>query len=151
VRDELREMKGERFSTHNSPLTSHLLNSAYEDFCANLEKLRNLVPVSTICMHGSPRSKYDNKAIWEKYDYKNLGITGEPYFDVDFDKTFYLTDTGRRWNGHLFNVRDKATKENPLTNEKFLKLRFHSTFDLIRAIEEEELPKKAMLNFHPQR
>jgi hypothetical protein len=70
---------------------------------------------------------------------------------VDFDKTFYLTDTGRRWDGHLFNVRDKATKENPLTNEKFLKLRFHSTFDLIRAIEEEELPKKAMLNFHPQR
>ena len=37
-------------------------------------------------MHGSPLSKWDSRAIWEKYDYRALGITAEPYFDIDFNK-----------------------------------------------------------------
>jgi hypothetical protein len=36
------------------------------------------------------------------------GIIGEPYFDVDFSKMLYLTDTGRRWDGGIVSVRDKA-------------------------------------------
>jgi hypothetical protein len=47
-------------------------------------------------MHGSPRSKFDNKELWSKYNYRDLGIIGEPFFDIDFDDFFYLTDTGRR-------------------------------------------------------
>jgi hypothetical protein len=135
-------------------VSEKLLDLAYENFCANLEKLRKLVPVSTICMHGSPRSKYDNKAIWEKYDYKNLGITGEPYFDVDFDKTFYLTDTGRRWDGWKVSVRDKVPQQVEW-NQKGLV--FHSTKDIINAITTgktlsgAEMPVQVMFTFHPQR
>lgn len=114
---------------------NQLLDLAYEQFCRNLVKFRKIVEIKTISMHGSPLSSFDNRAIWQKYDYKALGILAEPYFDLDFNATFYITDTGRRWDGHLFNVRDKATDENPLTNPEFLKLRFHSTADLIRAIE----------------
>ena len=66
---------------------------AWDLFRFNLDKFRSLVDVNTICMHGSPRSKYDNKALWEKYDYNSLEIIGEPYYDVDFDMVFYLTDT----------------------------------------------------------
>ncbi|MBR6933439.1 MAG: hypothetical protein IKH49_09075, partial [Bacteroidales bacterium] len=80
---------------------------AYADFCKNLEALRKLVPVKSICMHGSPRSPYDSKDIWKKYDYKALGIENEPYLDTDFSKVFYLTDTGRRWDGYKVSVRDK--------------------------------------------
>ena len=64
---------------------------------------------------------------------------------------FYLTDTGRRWDGHRYNVRDKATKENPITNPEFLKLRFHHTKDIIKVVNAGAFPKQAMLNFHPQR
>jgi hypothetical protein len=83
------------------------LQNAYHDFQTNLQKLRKLVPVKTICMHGSPRSPHDSREIWKEYSYKDLGIVGEPYFDADFSKIFYLTDTGRRWDGYKVSVRDK--------------------------------------------
>jgi len=43
----------------------------------------------------------------EKYDFRDYGIIAEPYFDVAFDEVFYLTDTGRRWDGDRVSVRDK--------------------------------------------
>jgi len=108
---------------------------ALERFRKNLAYLRQFAPVTTITMEGAPLSKYDNRDLWKKYDYKKLGILAEPYFDINFNELYYITDTARRWDGHLYNVRDKATKENPVTNPEFLKLRFHSTFDLINAIK----------------
>ena len=86
-----------------------LYELALEDFKQNLERLRKLYPVKTICMHGSPLSKYDSRDLWNVYDYRDFGIIGEPYFDVDFDKVLYLTDTGRRWDGERFNIRDKIS------------------------------------------
>ncbi len=77
----------------------------------NLERLRKLYPVKTICMHGSPLSKYDNRKLWEKHDYKDYGIIGEPYFDVDFSRVLYLTDTGRCWDGFDYSVRDKVISD----------------------------------------
>ena len=85
-----------------------LINAGYDSFNKNLEMLRKNFDIKTICMHGSPRSKYDNKLIWTKYDYRDLGIIGEPYFDIDFTELAYYTDTGRRWNGEAVSVRDKV-------------------------------------------
>jgi hypothetical protein len=121
--------------------TQELVDMAYEEFRRNLEMFREIVPVETICMHGSPRSKFDNKDIWKKYDYRNLGITGEPYFDIDFNKVAYLTDTGRMWNGSKFSIRDKV--ESGFASD------FKSTGDIINA--SKNLPLKIMFTFHPQR
>ncbi len=44
-------------------------------------------------MHGSPRSKYDNKSIWSNNKYTDYEIIGEPYFDLNFNNVGYLTDT----------------------------------------------------------
>ena len=118
-----------------------LLDSAYAEFCNNLENLRRLVPVETICMHGSPRSKFDNREIWKKYDYRKLGIIGEPYLDINFNNVAYLTDTGRRWNGEKVSIRDKV--KSPFN------FNFRTTHDLIRSID--QLPNYVMLTFHPQR
>jgi hypothetical protein len=122
--------------------------NAWDDFRYHLDKLRKLVEVKTICMHGSPRSKFDNKEIWKKYDYRSLDIMGEPYFDIDFDSVFYLTDTGRRWDGWKTSVRDKVPQQ-----EEWIKrsLVYHSTDDIIRAVEENRLPNQIMFTFHPQR
>ena len=124
------------------------IDLAYDVFCRNLEKLRRITEIKTISMHGSPLSKYDNREIWKKYDYKKLGIIGEPYFDVDFNEVLYLTDTGRRWDGWKASVRDKV----PLQEQWIKKdLVFHSTKNIIKACKQDNLPDKIMMNFHPQR
>jgi len=134
-----------------------LFELAIDDFRLNLEKLRKLYPVKTVCMHGSPLSKWDNRDLWKKYDYRDYGIIAEPYFDVDFDEVLYLTDTGRRWDGDAFNIRDKVeTLERgnvkTLKREKeFGDLKFRHTWDIIEAAERGLLPDKIMLNTHPQR
>jgi len=89
---------------------SAVFDKAIKSFERNLEKLRKLYPVKTICMHGSPLSKWDNRDLWKKYDYRDYGIIAEPYFDVDFREVLYLTDTGRRWDGDEVSVRDKVRK-----------------------------------------
>jgi len=123
------------------------VEKAIADFNNKLEMLRKLAPVETICMHGSPRSKYDNRDLWEHNNYRDFGIIGEPYFDIDYSKVFYLTDTGRRWDGDKFSVRDRVESANPI----FKALQFHRTKDIIRAVEEGIFPDQVMFTFHPQR
>ncbi len=119
------------------------LKKGIQDFEKNLNDLRALTEVTTICMHGSPMSKYDSKDLWNKYDYRDFGLIGEPYFDVNFDLVFYLTDTGRCWDGHKVSVRDKV-------NTSFRQT-YHSTKEIIEAINENKLPDQIMFTFHPQR
>ncbi len=126
------------------------LERAIEDFNTNLEKIRKLVPVTTITMHGSPTSKHDSRDLWGKFDYKDLGLIGEPYFDIDFSKVLYLTDTGRRWDGSKVSVRDKV---NPIMNQQLEEKGFsiHSTDDIIWAANLNALPDVIMFTIHPQR
>ncbi len=125
------------------------VESAYLDFCNNLNKLRKIGPVKTICMHGSPRSPYDSKDIWKAYDFKTLGLLGEPYLSADFSKILYLTDTGRRWDGYKVSVRDKIENYQNEWNAKGWS--FHSTDEIIKALKENRLPNQLMITTHPQR
>ena len=160
-----------KFGVRSSKLVEEdLYDEALLSFKNNLEKLRKLYPVKTICMHGSPRSRFDNKAVWKKYNYRDYGIIGEPYFDIDFNEVFYLTDTGRRWDGDKVSIRDKVdsskfevrssksgnhgkppvtSNQQPTTAKS--NLRFHSTADIIKAASLNDLPDKIMFTFHPQR
>ena len=112
-------------------------------FKQHLETMRKLVPVSSICMHGSPRSRYDNRDLWNTYDYHDFDVEGEPYFDVDFERVYYLTDTGRRWDGAEFSIRDEVINHFGLT--------FHSTQQIIQAVRNKIFPDKVLFTFHPQR
>lgn len=118
-----------------------LIDLAYESFCKNIELFRKDFEISTICMHGSPLSKFDNKIIWKKYSYKLLEILGEPYIDINWNECGYLTDTGRRWNGDNVSVRDKV-------NSRY-KLNFRSTHNVIENIK--ALPEQLMVTIHPER
>lgn len=125
------------------------VDAAFDDFCKNLEALRKLTDVKSICMHGSPRSPYDSKDIWKKYDYHALGIESEPYLDTDFSRTFYLTDTGRRWDGYKVSVRDKIPQfQDDWTAEGLV---FHSTDDVIEGLRSGRIPRHLMMTVHPQR
>ncbi len=82
------------------------------------------------------------------YDYHDFGITTEPYFDLDFNQFFYLTDTGRCWDGWNVSVRDKVPQQEEWVKQGLV---FHSTEQIIRAANEGRLPDKIMMTFHPQR
>ena len=120
---------------------------AYDNYKDNLIYFRTFYPVKTISMHGSPASRYDNRDIWRSYDYHELGIIGEPYFDfINQADLLYFTDTGRCWDGDKFNVRDKAMTD--LSDNKVL---VHSTQDLTDFLIHRENVKAVMISTHPQR
>lgn len=135
----------------------HEIGYHYEDFCIakgnkqkaieyfinNLEYFRQFYPVNTICMHGSPLSKWDNRLLWNDYNYKDFGIIGEPYFDVDYNKVLYITDTGRKWNDFRSNIRDKVYSK--------FDYRIRNSYHLIEMIDNSKLPDKILINTHPQR
>lgn len=73
-------------------------------FEQNLEKLREITTIKTICMHGRPLSKYDNRELWKTYDYRDFDIIGEAYLSVG-EKVNYFSDTGRCWSTKD-NMRD---------------------------------------------
>lgn len=125
------------------------VEKALAHFKSHLDYFRQFYPVMTICMHGSPRSKYDSRGLWKHYDYHDYGIIGEPYFDVDFSKVFYLTDTGRRWDGFNVSVRDKI----PVYQDQWIKegLVYHSTDGIIKESGNGTLAKRLMMTTHPQR
>ena len=124
------------------------IDKAYEHFKEKLEYFRTFYPVKTICMHGAPTSKYDGKDLWKKYSYKDLGIIGEPYFDIDFSGLFYLTDTGMMWDGYKVSVRDKI----PVYQDIWVREGkvYHSSDDIIKAVG-ASLPTRIMITTHPQR
>ncbi len=144
-------MLGHEIGYHYESLTTcdGDVDKAFEDFCKNLEALRAIVPVRSICMHGSPRSPFDSKDIWKKYDYHKLNIDYEPYIDTDFSQVFYLTDTGRRWDGYKVSVRDKIPQYQDEWTSKGLT--FHTTDDIIEGLHKGLVPQKLMITIHPQR
>jgi hypothetical protein len=152
---------------------------ALKRFEKNLNTLREIAPVKTICMEGAPLSKWDNRDLWQQPQasspkpqtysvhasplpclhahYRDYGIIGEPYFDIDFSRVLYLTDTGRRWDGDKVSVRDKVGNLTPF-NSPSPNWRggqgvrtLHSTSDIISAANSGILPDQIMFTFHPQR
>lgn len=116
---------------------------AIRHFENQLVRFRQIYPVKTICMHGSPLSKYDNRDLWTRYNYREFGIIGEPYFDIDYHKVFYITDTGRKWNTRTSSVRDLVASgfDIPIKN----------SYHLISLAEQHALPDHLMITVHPQR
>lgn len=141
---------GHEVGYHYENLTTHDgdMKKGLADFEENLKALRKLTEVKTICMHGSPRSPHDSKDLWKDSKYEDYGIIGEPYFDVNFDDVFYLTDTGRRWDGWKVSVRDKVPQQEQWNRDGLV---FHSTQDVIYGLVSGAIPDKIMMTFHPQR
>ncbi|MBN1250645.1 MAG: hypothetical protein JXR51_14975 [Bacteroidales bacterium] len=115
--------------------------NAIKEFEKNLNTFKKFYPVKTMCMHGSPMSKWDNRLIWQQFDYKDFGIIAEPYFDIDFNKLFYITDASRAWNNEEVTLRDKVD-----TNYNY---QINSTLDIIKMLENGNFPNELMISTHP--
>ena len=125
------------------------MEQAWEQFGIWLDYFRHYYAVETVCAHGSPYSRWDNKELLRQHDYKALGIIGEPYLDTDFSDVVYLTDTGRCWDGYKVSRRDKI----PLYQDEWNKngWSWHTTPQVIQAAKDGQLPEHVLLTTHPQR
>ena len=116
---------------------------AIELFSQELADMRTLCPVDTISMHGKPMSRWDNRALWERYDFKEFGLLGECYLSIDYKHMAYLTDTGRTWGDTLANLRDRVSEHQDLSG-------IRSTDDLISALDAGRYDHW-LVQSHPQR
>jgi hypothetical protein len=116
-------------------------------FQSELAEFRKSFSVNTICMHGSPFSKYNNRDLWNHYDYHTYGIIGEAFlsFEQENKSLHYLTDTGRTWSGKQ-SLRDVI--RTPPDKDNHLSL--DTTDDLIAWIAGGG-GKKLYLTIHPER
>lgn len=115
---------------------------ALQMFERELQEFRKIVDVKTISMHGSPVSRYDNRLLWGRYDFREYGIIGEAYLSINDSEILYLTDTSRNWrNRH--NIRDKYIWRSINDNVR-------GTYHLIKTLDELR-PGKLYITVHPER
>ena len=112
-------------------------------FEQELEQFRQIVPVETISMHGSPLLPWDNRDLWDKHDFKKYGLLGEAYLSVDYGSVYYFTDTGRNWDATRHNLRDLVSGRKP--DKSII-----TTDDLIAFLL--QIPDSpVVINAHPER
>lgn len=116
------------------------ITKALETFETNLSYFRQFYPVRSVCMHGSSTSKYDNRMLWQYRSLSDYGLVGEPYLSIDFDKVFYLTDTGYAWDGGRFAVRDIVVNDFGLS--------FHHSQQIMNAVANKMFPPTALILAH---
>jgi hypothetical protein len=107
-------------------------------FEKELSQLRDICEINTICMHGSPASKYNNLTLWNKFDFKEYKILGEALLSIS--DVFYFTDSGHSWD-RKNNLRDHLSGEiKPVK-------RIKNTDKLIDELSEK---KNYYINTHPE-
>lgn len=116
---------------------------AWDLFRRDLDRIRAIVPVTSIAMHGRPMSAWDSRKLWQHFHYRSLGIDRESYLDVDWRGVLYYTDTGRSWNGPN-NLRDR-----PLIDDALPSPAQPSTEALASFLVERGQP--AVVSSHPER
>ncbi|HOI69462.1 MAG TPA: hypothetical protein PLN41_06945 [Methanothrix sp.] len=116
-------------------------NKAIGLFQSDLNKFRAICEVQTICMHGRPLSKYDNRDLWNAYDFMDFGIVGEAYLSAGKELN-YFSDTGRSWSNRN-NLRD-------FIPDKIEAFTADSTSDLSKLIDCGKLNNFYILT-HPER
>jgi len=104
----IREL-GHEIGYHYEVLSKTRGNSskAIKLFQKELNKLRTLADIKTICMHGRPFSPYNNRDLWQHYSMHDFDLIAEPYVNMNFKDVVYFSDTGRTWDNHRYNLRDK--------------------------------------------
>jgi len=110
-------------------------------FEKELSEFNKICPVRTICAHGNPLTKWDNKNLWRTYDFRSYGILGEASLSLDYGKVAYYSDTGRTWNVFRDKVKD-FVPQHDVEN-------LSDTDSLIRALKKKNID--ICLTTHPER
>ena len=112
-------------------------------FERELEKFREIVPVDTVSMHGSPLSPWNNLDLWKAHDLADYGILGDAVLNVESKGVYYFTDTGRSWDAGRHNLRDRMASRE-------LHRQVHTTEDLIGFLKDRPT-YPVYISAHPSR
>lgn len=119
------------------------MDMAIRQFTGELSEFRRRYDVKTVCMHGNPLTKHDNRDIWKKCRLSDFDLIGEPYLSLDYDKFEYFSDSGRNWNVNRNKVKDTI-------NVKKAGKEIRDSNDLIDIIK-TSYPKNLCILTHPER
>lgn len=121
------------------------VSEAHDSFTENLNKLRELCTIDTMCMHGNPLTSHDNRDMWnDAHDFEEYGLLGEAYLSMDFTDVTYYSDTGRTWQDGELKIKDHTMGEG---NKE---IGANTTGDLIAILRESRVPRTCLLT-HPNR
>ena len=112
-------------------------------FDRELKKFRQIVPVHTASMHGSPLMPWNNLDFWQAYCIQAYDLLGEAYLSIDYSNMYYFTDTGRSWNAGRYNLRDHTGSRQP---QKIVQ----TTDDLMHFLTKSP-NSPVFINTHPNR
>jgi len=114
-------------------------------FETELNKMRKVTQVCTVCTHGNPLSRWDNRDFWRYLSLSQFDLLGEAYISVHDPDIYYATDTGRGWNRAEYNLKDTF-----LDSSVSLLPSLSTTWQLINLIRTKRYPK-IYLQIHPNR
>jgi hypothetical protein len=119
-------------------------NKAIRIFKEELNTFKEICDIGTICMHGNSLSRWDNRELWKEHNFRDLGIFGEAYLSIDFDKITYLSDSGGCWDNRRIRIKDIVESSSMQS------LKIKSTEDVIALIKNNIIEKMCILT-HPDR
>lgn len=111
-------------------------------FEQELKRFRQIVPVDTVSMHGSPLSRWNNLDLWQTYDFRSYDVK-EVYLSIDYADLYYFTDTGRAWDAGRYNLRDHVPSRRPPERVQ----RTDDLIDFLKANPEHPI----LISAHPNR
>ena len=122
------------------------IESASKLFVNELNEFRTRYDVQTVCAHGNPLTKFDNKDIWKSLKLSDFGLLGEAFLTLDYRQFAYFSDSGRTW---IKNKSQKMSgKDDVVTAFDYIHAK--STNDIIQIIQKGEVPNICILT-HPER
>lgn len=117
---------------------------AHALFREHLDWLRELAPINTVAMHGSPLSRHNNADMWRQGELAAYGLQADAFLSLDYAGMPYFTDTGRSWSAGATNLRDKpASADAPPAG-------VNSSRALLEFVDRTR-PKRLSLSAHPER
>lgn len=121
------------------------IDDAHRSFEVELERLREHVPIKTVCMHGNPLTAHDNRNLWaDDRGFEAYDLLGEAYLSMDFEDVTYFSDTGRTWQDGALKIKDHTMGEGSK------QVTAQSTFDLVSILSECDVQRACLLS-HPNR
>jgi hypothetical protein len=117
---------------------------AIASFESHLERVRDLVAVDTVCMHGNPLTPHDNRDLWDHASLDRFDLLGEAYLSMDFEDVTYFSDTGRTWQDGVLKIKDHTMGEGTKAVEA------DTTADLMAVLADHRVDRLCVLT-HPNR
>lgn len=122
------------------------IKKAVELFQDELSLFRQRYIIETVCAHGNPLTRNDNKTIWRHISKDDYKLLGEAFLDLDFQQFAYFSDSGRTWE----NDESQKMPGKDSVKTAFDDIKAKNTDDLISIIQRQKLPNICILS-HPER